>query len=65
VRRLALALIAVYGVQLAVGVLNMWLLAPVALQLVHLLLSDGVWILLVLLGAAVLAVDPAERRAGT
>ena len=39
----------------SVGVLNVWLLAPVALQLVHLLLSDGVWIALVLMAAAALA----------
>jgi heme A synthase len=54
VRRCALALAALYGVQLLVGVVNVWLLAPVALQLVHLLLSDGVWIALVLMAAAAL-----------
>jgi heme A synthase len=54
VRRCAAALAALYGVQLLVGVLNVWLLAPVALQLVHLLLSDGVWVALVLMAAAAL-----------
>jgi heme A synthase len=54
VRRWALALAALYAVQLGVGLVNVWLLAPVALQLLHLLLSDGIWIALVLLAATAL-----------
>jgi heme A synthase len=61
-RRLGTVLIAVYGVQLLVGVANVWLLAPVALQLVHLLLSDVAWIALVLLSAA--ALSAAEENHG-
>jgi heme A synthase len=41
--------------QVAAGVLNLVLRAPVALQLVHLVLADAVWIALVLAGAAALA----------
>jgi heme A synthase len=41
--------------QVAVGLLDLTLLAPVAIQLVHLLLADLVWIGLVLTSAAVLA----------
>jgi heme a synthase len=52
---------AAVGLQLAVGVANVWLLAPIWLQLVHLLLADLVWISLVLLTAAALA--PGEVRA--
>ncbi len=59
-RRLALGLSVLYIVQLVVGSANVWLAAPVWMQLVHLLLADAVWILLVLLGAAVLA-QPAAR----
>ncbi|HYN87929.1 MAG TPA: COX15/CtaA family protein [Ardenticatenaceae bacterium] len=40
--------------QLAAGALNVVLLAPVWLQLVHLLLADLIWIALVLLAAAAL-----------
>ncbi len=46
-----------YVVQLAVGLLNVTLLAPIWLQLVHLLLADLVWIALILLTANALSVD--------
>jgi heme A synthase len=38
-----------YVVQFAAGVLNLTLLAPVAMQLVHLFLADATWIALVLM----------------
>ncbi len=43
------------GLQAAIGGLNVLLLAPVWLQLVHLVVADLLWIAVVLLGAAVLA----------
>jgi cytochrome c oxidase assembly protein subunit 15 len=43
------------GLQAAIGALNVLLLAPIWLQLVHLLVADLLWIAVVLLGAAVLA----------
>jgi heme A synthase len=55
VRRAGVALVALVVVQLAVGLVNMWLLAPVPLQLVHLLLADLMWIALVVLSASALA----------
>jgi heme A synthase len=58
VRRAALFLGALYGAQLVVGLANVAMLAPVTLQLVHLLLADLVWIALVVLAAAALA-EPA------
>ena len=48
------ALIALVLVQLGAGAVNLLLHAPIWLQLVHLLLSDLVWIALVLLGCAAL-----------
>jgi heme A synthase len=48
--------------QLLVGSLNVALLGPVWLQLVHLLLADLVWIALVRLGASVLGGDPVPQR---
>lgn len=56
-------LLAVLGVQLAGGALNWLLLAPVWMQLVHLLLADLTWIALVWLAAAALsgAREPAAR----
>ena len=57
VRRYALLVVALYVAQLALGLLNVALLAPIALQLAHLLLSDLIWIALLLLTASALAGD--------
>ncbi len=64
-RRFGLAVAALVAVELAAGAANVLLLAPVWLQLVHLLVADLLWIALVLLGAAALASreSPAERAA--
>jgi len=48
--------------QLAVGVLNLWLLAPVGTQLLHLLMADLLFIALVRLGAASLEIAGDGRR---
>ncbi|GEJ57094.1 COX15/CtaA family protein [Anaeromyxobacter diazotrophicus] len=47
-RRAALALAALVVVEFAAGVVNLLLLAPVAMQVVHLVLADLTWIALVL-----------------
>jgi len=57
-RHIAIALV---GTELAAGMLNLFLLAPVWMQLIHLLLADLLWIALVLLGAAVLEESSARR----
>jgi heme A synthase len=44
--------------QVAAGLLDVTLLAPVWLQLVHLVLADAVWISAVLTAAAALALSP-------
>jgi heme A synthase len=44
--------------QLLAGAVNVALLAPIGVQLLHLLLADLVWITLVLLSASALAVEP-------
>jgi heme A synthase len=54
-RRFGRAVVTLAAVQLALGFLNVVLLAPVALQLVHLLLADALWIGFVLLSASALA----------
>lgn len=61
--RMARALIILFFVQLGVGALNVVLLAPTVMQLVHLLLADLVWIALVLLSAAALAQEQPENAA--
>jgi len=60
VRRSAAALVALFGLQIALGVANLLLAAPVWMQLVHLLAADLVWIALVLLALAALAPEAAE-----
>ena len=55
VRSSAAWVVGVYVAELGVGLWNVWWLAPVSLQLVHLLLADVLWIAFVLLGVGVLA----------
>jgi len=47
--------------QITLGILNVVLLAPIWLQLLHLLVADAVWIALILLGVTVLG-EPAGAR---
>ncbi|MBA2341515.1 MAG: COX15/CtaA family protein [Pyrinomonadaceae bacterium] len=53
-RRFAQMLTGLVLFQLAFGALNVWLLAPIGMQLVHLLLADLLWITLVMLAASAL-----------
>jgi heme A synthase len=64
VKKWATALIALVLVQLGAGAVNLLLHAPIWLQLIHLLLSDLVWIGLVLLGCAALQQPALEPSAG-
>jgi heme A synthase len=60
-RRWAWAVMGLVAAQFAVGVVNAALLAPIWLQIVHLLLADLLWLALVLLSAESLV--PAESEA--
>jgi heme A synthase len=51
----AWALTALFLLQLLIGALNVALLAPIWMQLIHLLMADLVWVALVLLSATALA----------
>jgi heme A synthase len=53
------AIVALAIVQVLLGFVNVWLLAPVWIQLTHLLMADLLWIALVLLTASALARPPA------
>lgn len=44
-----------FVVQMAVGALNVWLLAPIWLQVVHLLVTDLIWIAMVVFASEALA----------
>ena len=63
-RQIAWLLISLFVVQLLAGLINVLLLAPVWMQMVHLLLSDLVWISLVLYAAEVFALRDAEPDSG-
>ncbi len=63
VARMANIVIALIIIQWAAGFMNVLLLAPVWLQLVHLLLADLVWIALVLLAATTLSQPEAVAAA--
>jgi heme A synthase len=54
-------LIAIFVAQLIVGAANVALLAPIAIQIIHLLLADLIWLTLVLAAAAALAERLPER----
>jgi heme A synthase len=51
-RRPAIWVMTLFAMQLAAGVVNLALLTPVAMQVIHLLLADLLWIALVVLCAA-------------
>ncbi len=54
-RKLLVALVVVGVVQLSLGLINLLLLAPIPLQMIHLLSADLVWITYILTTAAILA----------
>jgi heme A synthase len=56
-RRLSSTLGGLVVAQLTAGVMNILLLAPIWMQIVHLLLADSVWISYVLLSASTLSID--------
>jgi heme A synthase len=51
VKRAAASLVTIMIIQMAAGLLNLGLLAPVWMQLIHLLLADLAWIAFILFGA--------------
>jgi heme A synthase len=57
-RRFATAVCGLVALQIVLGFANVLLLAPIWLQLVHLLVADAIWISFVLLGAEALRETP-------
>lgn len=58
--RLGAWVAALYLLQLALGGLNVWLEAPIWMQMVHLLMTDAIWIGLVLFASEALSVRQLE-----
>jgi cytochrome c oxidase assembly protein subunit 15 len=65
VKRLARTLAGLAVMQTALGAVNVLLLAPVVLQLLHLLLADVVWIVFVLLAATRLQAEAVAHPAAS
>ena len=61
--RLLIGVQAVIALQFLVGVLNIALLTPLETQIIHLVLADTIWVLIVLLAARILSADSETRRA--
>jgi heme A synthase len=61
VKWLAATLSGLFLAQCALGAMNVVLLAPVWMQLAHLLMADAVWICFVLLAASTLGAQPAGQ----
>ena len=57
-RFLARALVSLLVIELCAGLINLILLAPIPMQILHLLLADLLWVALVLLTAQALGVSP-------
>jgi len=62
VRRWAILTNSAFAAQVAIGVVNLLLLAPISLQLVHLLFADLYWMAAVIFGATLLASDQVAAR---
>lgn len=64
-RSLSRVVIVVFAAQFAIGLVNVTLLAPIGMQIVHLLMADVTWIALVLMGwEALYARGPHETQCG-
>ena len=65
-RKWAKWLVGSFFFQMALGIANLLMLAPIWMQIVHLAVSDFIWLALVLMGISALAVSKAgqERESG-
>jgi heme A synthase len=63
IKRLSVLLGGIVLLQLAAGIVNLLLLAPVWMQIVHLFLAESLWTVLVLLSASVLSGEIPESQA--
>jgi heme A synthase len=57
-QRLSMLIVCLVATQFFVGLLNFGLLAPVGLQMTHLIVADVLWLTLVLFAAAALSTEP-------
>lgn len=62
-QRLSMLLVCLVATQFFVGLLNFGLLAPIGLQMTHLMVADLLWLALVVFGAAALSTAPQPEAA--
>ena len=62
-RKLAIALFLVIVLQVSLGILNVLLLAPIWLQITHLLVGDLLWVVLLLVSDQALRTSPSRSNA--
>lgn len=60
VRKASRVLLGLFAVQMACGLLNIWIKAPVWMQVIHLLLADLIWMALVSVGYFALTAEKAS-----
>ncbi|MFN3596692.1 MAG: COX15/CtaA family protein [Rubricoccaceae bacterium] len=59
---LGLVVLGLYLAQMLIGAVNVWLMAPVWIQMVHLLMTDFIWMGLIFFAAQVLSCTPVTKR---
>jgi len=59
-RTLSLTIVVLLAAQYMLGVMDIWLLAPVWMQVTHLLGADALWVALVVLAARLMLVSPQQ-----
>jgi protoheme IX farnesyltransferase len=64
IHKFALGMVVIYGIQLGAGVLNLILMVPIWMQIIHLFLATLVWISLTLLSETVLAGNGRTEESG-
>ncbi|HEY0867324.1 MAG TPA: heme o synthase [Fimbriimonas sp.] len=64
VRRAVNWMIGLYGLQFGLGLLNIWLKAPIAMQMIHLVMADLNWLTLVVVAMVAFAggIEKVEKR---
>jgi heme A synthase len=60
VTQMGMAVLGLFVAQMGLGALNVWLMAPIWMQIVHLLVTDVIWVGLVVFAAEALAAPVAE-----
>lgn len=60
-RQLGATVFGLFAFQMIVGLVNVWLMAPVWIQIAHLLITEAIWIGLVIFAASTLRVDREKR----